>query len=101
MKRRILTAAMLTPLFGVPTQAANHECYVPMRDWQSRTNAISFAEAQGWTVKRVRIDDGCYEIFAVSADGVDMEVRVNPATLEIITTERESFQQDESGPGSD
>jgi len=101
MKRKMLTAAMIAPMLAAPAHAANHECYVPMKDWRSRVEVIRYAEAQGWAVQRVRIDDGCYELFAVSAEGIDIEVRINPGSLEIIAIEIENFRQGEEEQSTD
>lgn len=101
MKRKIFTAAMIAPVLATPGQAANHQCYVPMKDWHSRAEAVRFAVAQGWTVRRVRIDDGCYEIIGVNAEGVDIEARLNPGDFTIIQLELEPFGQRETGAKND
>jgi uncharacterized membrane protein YkoI len=62
---------------------------VPMADWQPRAAVQQMAEAQGWTVRRIKIDDGCYEIDATDADGRAFEVKVDPATLAIVELEFE------------
>ena len=38
---------------------------------------------------RIKIDDGCYEIFGADATGRAIEVMVDPATLEVIEMEYE------------
>jgi len=101
MKRKILTAAMIAPMLAAPVYAGNRECYVPMKDWQSRTDVVQFVEAKGWTVVRVRIDDGCYEVFVTDADGVDFELRMDPRNLEILSSEVETFTQSEAAKSPD
>ena len=101
MKRKILTAAMIAPMLAVSASAATHECFVPMKDWRNRVEVIRYAEAQGWVVQRVRIDDGCYELFAVSSEGFDIEVRINPASLEILSIEIERFRSGEEEQNTD
>lgn len=96
MKRKILTAAMIAPMLASPAYALDRNCYVPMKNWVSRLEVINFAQAQGWVVRRVRIDDGCYEINGLDADGVTIEVRVNPATLDILRMELETRGQSET-----
>ena len=56
--------------------AARRRC----RDWP-RSN--------GWTVRRIKIDDGCYEIDGRDAEGRQIEVTVHPATLQVIEFEYE------------
>jgi hypothetical protein len=40
-------------------------------------------------VRRIKIDDGCYEIDGQDAEGRRIEVTVHPATLEVIEFEYE------------
>ena len=49
----------------------------------------ALAQEQGWTVRRIKIDDGCYEIDGRDAMGRRIEVTVHPATLEVIEVEYE------------
>jgi len=101
MKRKILTAAMIAPMLAAPAYANSHECYVPMKDWQSRAEVVRFIEAQGWVVQRVRIDDGCYEVYGLNGEGLNIEVRINPGSLEIMRIELETFGQSEIEPNTD
>ena len=49
----------------------------------------SGVEARGWQLKRIKIDDGCYEIHAVDADGQRFEAKIDPQTLRVIEIEHE------------
>jgi len=71
------------------TARADEDCTVPMADWQPRAAVQVMAEAQGWTVRRIKIDDGCYEIHGTDAEGRRIEVKVDPATLQVIEIEYE------------
>ncbi len=82
-------AAFVLPLSSSAI-AGGDDCYVPMAQWQSRSSAIHWAEAQGWQVHRVKIDDGCYELYGLDGTGQEFEVKLNPATFEIIDFEYES-----------
>lgn len=61
-----------------------------MSQWQSRSAAIRWAESNGWQVHRVKIDDGCYELYGLDGNGMEFEVKLNPATFEVIVFEYES-----------
>ncbi|EKD59879.1 MAG: hypothetical protein ACD_54C01070G0001 [uncultured bacterium] len=74
--------------------AQDDRCSVPMADWQPREAVRKMAEAQGWKVARIKIDDGCYEIHGFDAEGRRMDVEINPATLQILEFE---FEDDEHG----
>ena len=84
------TLAILAFLVIIPAAAlADDDCFVPMADWQPRTAVARLAEANGWTVRRIKIDDGCYEIDGTDGEGRRIEVTVHPATLEVVEIEYE------------
>ena len=66
---------------------ADDECFVSMADWQPREAVEALAVAQGWTVQRIKIDDGCYEVKGRDADGNAFELTLHPATLAILGSE--------------
>ena len=41
-------------------------------------------EQQGWDIRRIKTDNGCYEIYAIDNKGNRREAYVDPNTLEII-----------------
>lgn len=85
------TLTILAILAGMPAGAAfaDEGCFVPMADWQPRESVAKLAQQKGWQVRRIKIDDGCYEIDARDATGRSIEVTVHPATLEVIRIEHE------------
>jgi hypothetical protein len=60
-----------------------------MAQWQPREAVQRMAEAQGWTVRRIKIDDGCYQIDGRDMDGRPVEVKVDPGTLAVLEFEYE------------
>lgn len=68
---------------------ADEDCAVPMADWKPRSAVAEMAQAEGWTIRRIKIDDGCYEINGRDSAGRRIEVKVDPATLKIIEMEYE------------
>lgn len=90
MKYHALAAALLYAGLG-GIALADDDCDVPMADWQPRNVIQKMAEERGWTVRKIRTDDGCYQIFATDASGRQIEVKVNPSTLDIVEMEEESF----------
>lgn len=94
--RHGLTMLMLLALLGSAGPAiADEDCSVPMSDWQPREAVQQMAEKQGWTVRRIKIDDGCYEIDGLDAQGRTVEATVDPATLTIISLEYEDDDRDD------
>lgn len=80
--------------------AGDHRCRVPMADWQPRAAVQTLAEAQGLTVRRIKIDDGCYELDARDPQGRAVEMKLDPATLEVLHDKiEEDDDQHEHGHG--
>jgi hypothetical protein len=91
------TLTILAFLVALPAGAAlaDDDCFVPMADWQPREAVAEFATTQGWEVRRIKIDDGCYEIDAHDAQGRAIEVKLHPGTLQIVEFEFEDDDDDE------
>ena len=89
--RRILLAALIAIPAG--TALADDDCFVPMADWQPRDAVVAKAAENGWTVRRIKIDDGCYEIKGTDAEGRRIEVKLHPQTLDVVEYEVEGFRR--------
>ena len=83
------TLAILGCLAVLPVGAAmaDDDCVVPMADWQPRDAVLRMAADKGWSVRRIKIDDGCYEIDGRDAEGRRIEVTVSPGDLQVIEIE--------------
>jgi hypothetical protein len=86
--RKIVTILGCLAAFPTGAALAEDDCFVPMAEWQPRDAVARLAEANGWTVRRIKIDDGCYEIDGRDAEGRRIEVTIHPAT-EVIELEYE------------
>ena len=85
--RLVLTIIAFVAACLVGSAMADDECFVPMADWKPREAVAALAAQQGWTVRRIKIDDGCYEIDGTDAQGQQIEATVHPSTLEILEIE--------------
>ena len=88
----ILASLVALPIGGA---RADDDCFVPMADWKPREAVAAMAAELGWTVRRIKIDDGCYEIIGTDAEGRQMEATVNPATLEVMKIEADDDDRDD------
>ena len=96
MKKSLLLASALVAFAtGGPVRADDNDCDVPMSSWQTRDAVRSMAAEQGWDVRRIKIDDGCYEIKGYDASGREIEVKIDPATLAVIDMEYEDDDDDD------
>lgn len=97
------TLTILAFLAALPAGAAlaDDDCFVPMADWQPRAAVAEFAISQGWEVRRIKIDDGCYEIDGRDAQGRAIEVKLHPGMLQIIEFEFEDDDDDREREGQE
>ena len=99
--KKTLSILGLLVLLPAGAALADDDCFVPMADWQPREAVARLAEQNGWTVRRIKIDDGCYEIDGSDAAGRSIEVTVHPATLEVIEVEYEDDDDRRDGDDRD
>ncbi|GGY73469.1 PepSY domain-containing protein [Marinobacter zhanjiangensis] len=82
----ILSLALL--LVGTPL-LADDDCDDPVANWQPRENLRQKLEGEGWTVYRIKVDDGCYEVKGLVPAGFRAEASFAPASLKLRELERE------------
>lgn len=73
---------------------AEVECAIPMANWQPRGAVVEKAVENGWDVKRIKIDDGCYEVYATDSDGRVFEIKLRPDTLEMVEMQYDDHDSD-------
>ncbi len=86
MKIAILPTFALAFMAATPVQASD-DCDVPIAHWQMREAVRAMAVDRGWTLRRIKIEDGCYEVHGTDSQGRRFEAEIDPATLEIIEIE--------------
>jgi hypothetical protein len=94
MKKTLTIFAFIVALSAGVAIADDDDCFVPMADWQPREVVAQMARDNGWTVRRIKIDDGCYEIDGRDAQGRRIEVTVHPQTLSVLEFEYEDDDDD-------
>lgn len=58
----------------------------PRNTWQSQGKLDKQLRERGWKVNRIKIDGGCYEVYAIDAQGKRVEAYFHPVTLERVPT---------------
>ncbi len=86
MKRILGATALATTLWSGIT-AASPRCTAPLAEWQPREALVERVRARGWQVTRIRTDDGCYKVYAVTAEGRRVKAKFDPATLDMLREE--------------
>lgn len=95
MMKRTLAAALLLVFAGSGVAMADDDCHVAMDQWQSREAVQKMAEARGWKVERIKIDDGCYQIRGLDETGRSIKVKVDPGSLTVVKMKREGHKDDD------
>lgn len=54
----------------------------PQGQWQPKEALEKKLAAQGWDIRRIKIDDACYEVYAKDDKGRKVEAYFDPKTLE-------------------
>ncbi len=95
----LLTSAVALSLagltfVGLSASAAfaseDHLCSsAPRAEWRSADEAKAAVEAEGYTVTRIKTEDGCYEAYARDAAGARYELLLDPVTLAIVGQEND------------
>ncbi len=83
MNRHVAPVTLAALLYATLAQADVH-CVVPMTDWQPREAVVQLAADKGWTLRRIKIDDGCYEITGNDAEGHKFKLKLHPGTLAVM-----------------
>lgn len=82
MTRFLAPALLAASLVGAgAAMADDDDCRSAMSQWQSRDDAVQHAADLGIAVRRLKIDDGCYEVKGRDGDGNTVELTLNPASL--------------------
>ena len=58
----------------------------PQEQWQSQQVLEKQLVAKGWKVNRIKIDGGCYEVYAIDQNGKRVEAYFHPETLAPVPT---------------
>lgn len=87
MRTIIATAAVALVAATLPAAASSKSCgNAPQNEWMSIADVQAKAEGMGYKVRQVKIEDGCYEIYALDKDGKRVEAYLNPVTAEVVNT---------------
>ena len=83
--KRLLPTVLLIASTGA-FAGANCPKY-PKSEWLSEADARAKIEAQGYKIRKFKIDGNCYEIYGETKDGRKAEVYFDVKTLAIVKSE--------------
>ena len=83
----IRMATLMATLLISSAALADNDCTDPVAEWQPQENLRQLMVDNGWQVKRIKVDDGCYEVKGLDQNGNHVEAKFSPASLEILELE--------------
>ncbi|MEE4235968.1 MAG: PepSY domain-containing protein [Anderseniella sp.] len=83
MKTTAILALASLALMSGTALASSSDCNEPRDKWMSMDQARAKVTAMGYDVRKLEVDDGCYEAYATK-DGKRLEIYLNPVTAEIV-----------------
>jgi hypothetical protein len=84
MKKTLLVALSL---FSAGAFAGANCVKHPQADWMPQDHAKAKIEAQGYKIRKFKVDGNCYEIYGENKDGKKAEVYFDVKTLAVVKSE--------------
>ena len=88
VKITLLSVALLLSANVFATGLATCESG-PEENWVSKEELKARLEEQGWEVRKIKEDGGCWEVYAIDTDGKRVEAYFHPETLEKVAVEED------------
>ncbi|HWK48900.1 MAG TPA: PepSY domain-containing protein [Steroidobacter sp.] len=83
---RCCTAAALLLISSVAGAHGDVSCSEPKAEWKPRVELQKKLKGDGWTVRKIEIMNGCYEVYGFDEKDAKVEAFFNPKTFERIVT---------------
>jgi hypothetical protein len=83
--RTIVRLGLMLGALTLADSAAAHgkvSCDVPAAERRPQADLRADLERQGWTVRKIEVSKGCYEVYGRDANGAKVEAFFNPKTFE-------------------
>lgn len=89
MKKLVLAAALFAAFAASAARAEDESkaCDAPKDKWMTEDAMKEKAKSLGLDVRQVKVENGCYEVYAIDAKGEKVEQIFNPETGEQVGAE--------------
>ncbi len=85
MNRTPITLLLALAAFAAHAQHAEKCEPIPKAEWQPQAELERKLKNEGWTISRVKIENGCYEVYGKDATGKKRETFFHPKTLDVVS----------------
>ena len=85
----VLLCAATLAFAGVAHAQHAERCEpIPKEQWKPQAELERKLTDMGWKIRRVKIENGCYEVYGTDEKGGKVEVFFHPKTFERVTAEK-------------
>ena len=85
MKRSLILIATTLTMASAMAQHAEKCAPIPKEQWKPQAELERKLTNEGWKISRVKITNGCYEVYGRDAKNKKMETFFHPKTFEVVT----------------
>ena len=82
MKRHLLIATLAFIVTGAAQAHGDVKCSTPKAEWRGQMELQSKLVAEGWKVRKVKVENGCYEVYGFDPKGQKAEAFFDPKSFE-------------------
>lgn len=86
--KKSLIATLLLAFAGAAFADANCIKH-PKEEWMKEADAKAKLEAQGYKIRKFKVDGNCYEIYGHNKEGKKVEIYFDTKTLAVVKSEIE------------
>ncbi|HEY8596337.1 MAG TPA: PepSY domain-containing protein [Devosiaceae bacterium] len=79
--KRLIAIGTLAALIAGPAMAAGTCATSPQSQWKPQADLVAMLKKDGLTVRQIKVEKGCYEVYAVDASGKRVNAAYNAETL--------------------
>jgi hypothetical protein len=80
---KLLSALAILAVAAAGPAFAESKCSsAPQSQWRSKSILASLLQADGYKVRRIKVESGCYEVYAIDKEGKRANMAYNAETLE-------------------
>lgn len=83
---RFFAAALGALAFGAAHAHGDVKCDTPKAEWRGQMELQSKLVNEGWRVRRIKVENGCYEVYGFDAKGQKAEAFFDPKSFERVMT---------------
>lgn len=79
---RLLAAVLAALAFGAAQAHGDVKCSTPKAEWRGQMELQSKLVNEGWRVRKVKVENGCYEVYGFDPKGQKAEAFFDPKSFE-------------------